>query len=55
MSKMHEFFNIQSRVLTTLRKKSFENTVGKGENNGNEHFLLFPQCFIPYQRQTLPF
>ena len=22
-----------------------ENTVGKGENAGNQHFLLLPQCF----------
>ena len=22
-----------------------ENTVGKGENAGYKHFLLFPQCF----------
>ena len=22
-----------------------ENTVGKGENAGNQHFLLFPHCF----------
>ena len=22
-----------------------ENTVGKGENAGHKHFLLFPQCF----------
>ena len=22
-----------------------ENFVGKGENAGNQHFLLFPQCF----------
>ena len=22
-----------------------ENTVGKGENADNQHFLLFPQCF----------
>ena len=22
-----------------------ENTVGKGENAGHQHFLLFPQCF----------
>ena len=22
-----------------------ENTAGKGENAGNQHFLLFPQCF----------
>ena len=24
---------------------TFENIVGKGENAGNQHFLLFPQCF----------
>ena len=23
-----------------------ENIVGKGENAGNQHFLLFPQCFF---------
>ena len=28
-----------------------ENTVGKGENTGNQHFLLFPQCFLLYQRE----
>ena len=22
-----------------------ENNVGKGENTGNQHFLLFPKCF----------
>ena len=22
-----------------------ENIVGKGENGGNQHFLLFPRCF----------
>ena len=29
------------------RKKPLENTVGKGENAGNQHFLLFQQCFLP--------
>ena len=37
--------------LTTPRKKTFENIVGKEENAGNQHFLLFPQCFLTYQRQ----
>ena len=41
----------QSRLLTTLKKKSFKNIVGNGENAGNQHFLLFPQCFLLYQRQ----
>ena len=30
--------------------KPFENIEGKGENAGNQHFLLFPQCFLPYQK-----
>ena len=33
------------RLFTTLRKKAFENIVGKGENAGNQHFLLFPAMF----------
>ena len=28
-------------VLTTLKKRLFENIVGKGENSGNQYFLLF--------------
>ena len=34
----------------TIGDKSFENIVGKGENAGNQHFLLFPQCFLPNSR-----
>ena len=34
--------------LTTLRKEASENALGKEENAGNEHFLLFPQCFLPF-------
>ena len=26
-----------------------ENIVGKEENAGNQHFLLFPQCFLSYE------
>ena len=43
------------RFLMMLKKRAFENIVGKGENAGNQHFLLFPQCFLPYQIQILPF
>ena len=32
--------------FTTLRKKPFKNIVEKGENAVNQHFLLFPQCFL---------
>ena len=27
--------------------------MGKGENAGNQHFLLFPQCFLPFPKQIL--
>ena len=30
----------------TLYKKPFENIVGKGENAGYQHFLLFLQSFL---------
>ena len=33
-------------------KKYFENIVGKGENAGNQHFLLFPQYFLYHKRQV---
>ena len=35
----------QSRPLMTLGKRPFENTVGKGENAGNQHFSPFPTMF----------
>ena len=32
-----------------LDKSPFENIVEKGEENAsNQHFLLFPQCFLPF-------
>ena len=35
----------------TLGKMPFENIVGKRENAGNQHFLLFPQYFKPFSNQ----
>ena len=35
-------------------KKYFENIMDKEENAGNQHFLLFPQCFPPYERKIAP-
>ena len=43
----------QSLLLTTLKKRAFENIVGKGENAGYQHFLLFPQFFLLYQRMMV--
>ena len=50
-----QLFTKQSRLLTTLSYKPFENIMGKGENAGNQHFLPFPQCFKSYQRQKSAF
>ena len=36
-------------------KTAFENTVGKGENAGNQHFLLFRQSFLPFHALILIF
>ena len=44
-------FTTQSCDLTTLRKKSLKDIVGKGENAANQHFLLVPQSFLPYSAQ----
>ena len=38
-------FSTQSRLLTTLKKKALENTVGKGENAGKQHFLFSHSVF----------
>ena len=34
---------MQFLVLTTRKQEAFENTVGKGENAGDQNFLLFLQ------------
>ena len=44
-------FTKQTPLLTTLKKRAFENILGKGENASKQHFLLFPQCFLTFQEQ----
>ena len=44
-------FTTQSRLLTTSKQRAFENIVGNGENAGYQHFLVFPQCFLPFQEK----
>ena len=46
-----QLFTTQSQLLRTIKKTALENTVGKGENAGNQHFLLLPQYFLLYQRE----
>ena len=41
----------QNPDLTILYKNPFENIVGKGENAGNQHFGLFPQCFQLFPKE----
>ena len=36
-------------------KRPLEKNVQKGENAGNQYFLLFPKCFLPYETQKSPF
>ena len=36
-------------------KEAFENIVGKEENAGNQHFLLFPQCFLLSHKEKSSF
>ena len=45
----------QSRFLSIQGKNPFENIAGKGENAGHQHFLLFPQCFLPFPIQITIF
>ena len=40
-----------TRINFYLYKKRFESIVGKGENAGNQHFVRFPQCFLPILKQ----
>ena len=35
-----------------LIKKASKNIVRQGENAGNQHFLLFPQCLLPIPKRT---
>ena len=45
-------------LLTEIAKfviDRVENIVGKGENAGYQHFLLYPQCFLSFSENFLIF
>ena len=46
-SNLKEFAGNKKEVVQMMKfvLDWFENIVGKGENAGYQHFLLFPQCF----------
>ena len=48
-----KLFTTPCRFLTTLKNKGFQNTVGKGENAGNHHFLLVPPCLLPHPKEEI--
>ena len=48
-------FSPKSGLFMILTMKTFQNIVGKGENAGNQHFLLNPQCFLPFLNQISTF
>ena len=47
LSKLKAFADVKLNLREKLEfvLGSMENIVGKGENAGYQHFLLFPQCF----------
>ena len=45
------WFNSLPHNPDFYEKKAFENIVGKAENAGHQHFLLFPQCFLLFPTQ----
>ena len=46
-------FSLYHTILTSNdpEREGFEKHCGKGENAGNQHFLLFSQCFLPFPKQ----
>ena len=35
----------------SMHKKLLENIMRKGENAGNQHFLPYSQCLLPFSKQ----
>ena len=44
VSSNNDKINLTKKLKIVLGR--VENIVGKGENAGYQHFLLFPQCFL---------
>ena len=53
--RLHFTLYLTIPTFYALKKKPFETIVGKGENAGNQQFLLFLQCFLPFPKQILTF
>ena len=48
LSKLKAFADDKINAAQKLKicYGTIENILGKGENAGDQHFLLFPQCFL---------
>ena len=46
----HKNQGLFGKGLKNLQKKPVKNIVREEENNGNQHFLLLSQYFLPYQK-----
>ena len=42
-------------TFNNTEEVGFESILGKGENAGKLHLLLFPKCFLPVSQQTFTF
>ena len=51
MKKKNAIKKLNGSQIKSFVYQKGRKIVGKGENPGNHYFLLFPQCFQPYQRQ----
>ena len=47
--KPFTLYNTITSLHTPADEKVFQNILGKGENAGDQHFLLFQKCFLHYQ------
>ena len=46
---MYKYLTLYHTIPTfnDPENEAFRKHCGKGENAGNQHFLFFPQCFLP--------
>ena len=50
------YYDVPSTTLSQPQaEEAFENILGKGEIAGNQHFLLFPKCFLLFQKHNSSF
>ena len=46
-----QLLTLYPHLLTMVRR--LENIVAKREDASNQHFLLFPQCLLPYKKTEI--